>query len=789
MKILLPDPAFYPDESEFRATLSFIPYLTYLKKIIEDPEQQFTDFFRQVINRFEACPEMLQPLENRDLIEKNEDLFQLVASTIFPLSRDADLQYYALGTPYKFQIFFYSKSYSAYFSPDENGYVRFPPERPFEQLQYEYMLMAYRMVFRKFYQFEISVPERKTNRWVDKITGIRRYSRIHIDESFIDVHIEGVLPPFPENCIDKSTGKLLDIDKLKSKLPLSIFRFEGFIIRRSIVDVTVEESIKEVKNALIEIQSNNPEPGYEKVRSAIETLLGLKKVEVSLSPFLKLNDRYVYNQNYSGRSVLLSGLENIPEREEAYNQLAILLNQNKKPLFISNMLEPGPERDRFPLLSYLRHTGACCYIVAPLFENDELIGMMEALSPHAGVLDTEVLKKLEPVYTFFEMACKNNISQFRNEIESLVKEQFTSLQPIVEWKFLEEAWTYLKEKTKIAKPEMGVVRFDKVYPVYGAIDIKNSSTERNRCMQADLMEHLNRIDEAINQMSSSEHEKVRDYLQSLKEKNQVFKEKTSGHLLAEDEAKVNDYLENEVRSFFRHLSHSGDELAEVANNYIESVDPVRGQMYGHRRRFDESIDMLNAVISGYIESEQIKIEKVYPHYFEKFRTDGVEFNMYIGESLTPNRSFNYIYLKNIRFWQLVTMAEVTRQTSQLESKLPLPLQTTQLILVFGNPICISFRRDERRFDVDGAESIRFEILKKRIDKVKIQDTGQRLTQPGTIAIVYTNAKEASEYDEYLNFMYQKNLITGDKEMLDLEEVQGISGLKAIRVKVNLGLPE
>jgi hypothetical protein len=404
-------------------------------------------------------------------------------------------------------------------------------------------------------------------------------------------------------------------------------------------------------------------------------------------------------------------------------------------------------------------------------------------------LDTEVLKKLEPVYTFFEMACKNNISQFRNEIESLVKEQFTSLQPIVEWRFLEEAWTYLKEKTKIAKPEMGVVRFDKVYPVYGAIDIKNSSTERNRCMQADLMEHLNRIDEAINQMSSSEHEKVMDYLQTLKEKNQVFKEKTSGHLLAEDEAKVNDYLENEVRSFFRHLSHSGDELAEVANNYIESVDPVRGQMYGHRRRFDESIDMLNAVISGYIESEQIKIEKVYPHYFEKFRTDGVEFNMYIGESLTPNRSFSYIYLKNIRFWQLVTMAEVTRQTSQLESKLPLPLQTTQLILVFGNPICISFRRDERRFDVDGAESIRFEILKKRIDKVKIQATGQRLTQPGMIAIVYTNAKEASEYDEYLNFMYQKNLITGDKEMLDLEEVQGISGLKAIRFKVNLGLPE
>ena len=785
MKILVPDPARYKDESVINASLSFIPYLNYLKKRIEDPTQQFADFYRHVINRFEACPEMLQPLQNRDLFEKNEDLFQLVASTIFPVSRDADLQYYAFGTPYKFQIFFYSKSYSDYFTPDENGYVSFPPERPFEQLEYEYMLMAYRMVFRRYYQTEISVPDRTTNRWVDKATGIRRYSRIHIDESFIDVHIDGDLPPFPKSCIDPTTNKITDIDILQQKLPLSLFRFEGFIIRRSIVDVTVEESIKEVKNALIEIQSNNPEPGYEKVRSAIETLLGLKKVEVSLSPFLKLNERYVYNERYTGRSVLLTGLDKTNQKEEAYHQLAVLLNQHKKPLYISNMLEQGAEQSKFPLLPFLKHTGACCYIVAPLFEQDELIGMMEASSPHAGVLDTEILKKLEPVYTFFEMACKNNIVQFHNEIESLVKEQFTSLQPIVEWKFLEEAWAYLKEKEKTASPEMGMVKFEKVFPIYGAIDIRNSSTERVRCLQADLIEHLQCIDDFVHQMIGSANDKVKEYLLSLKTRNELFKEKTSGHLQAEDEAKVNDYLENEVKSFFHHLSHTKDELAEKASQYLEMIDPVRGSMQRHRQRFDDSIDMINNVISGYLENEQAKIDKVYPHYFEKFRTDGVEFNIYIGESLTPNRSFDYIYLKNIRFWQLITMAEITRLTYQLESKLPLTLKTTQLILVHGTSICIGFRRDERRFDVDGAESIRFEILKKRVDKVKITNTGERLTQPGTISIVYTNAKDAAEYDEYLHFLQHKNLMVGEKEMLELEDVQGISGLKAIRIRINL----
>ena len=37
MKILLPDPGKYQEGADINATLSFIPYLNYLKKRIEDP--------------------------------------------------------------------------------------------------------------------------------------------------------------------------------------------------------------------------------------------------------------------------------------------------------------------------------------------------------------------------------------------------------------------------------------------------------------------------------------------------------------------------------------------------------------------------------------------------------------------------------------------------------------------------------------------------------------------------------------------------------------------------------
>ena len=131
------------------------------------------------------------------------------------------------------------------------------------------------------------------------------------------------------------------------------------------------------------------------------------------------------------------------------------------------------------------------------------------------------------------------------------------------------------------------------------------------------------------------------------------------------------------------------------------------------------------------------------------------------------------------------MAEAARITHQLLPSLKVPLKTTQLILIHSQPISISFRRDERKFDVEGSYNIRYEIIKKRLDKVRIKDTGERLTQPEKIAIVYSNQKEVAEYQEYIEFLKNKNVLQPGIEFLELEELQGIKGMKAIRVDINL----
>jgi hypothetical protein len=157
----------------------------------------------------------------------------------------------------------------------------------------------------------------------------------------------------------------------------------------------------------------------------------------------------------------------------------------------------------------------------------------------------------------------------------------------------------------------------------------------------------------------------------------------------------------------------------------------------------------------------------------------------VGQSLAPQFEFDDIYVKNLKLWQITMLTKAARLSNTLEKKLPLPLETTQLILAHSIPLSISFRRKERKFDVDGAYNIRYEIIKKRIDKVHLKDSEERLTQPGKIAIVYSQQKELQEYLEYIEFLQNEKLLTENIEHLELEDTQGISGLKAIRVEINL----
>jgi hypothetical protein len=162
----------------------------------------------------------------------------------------------------------------------------------------------------------------------------------------------------------------------------------------------------------------------------------------------------------------------------------------------------------------------------------------------------------------------------------------------------------------------------------------------------------------------------------------------------------------------------------------------------------------------------------------------VEYNLYLGLSLLEKEHYDPMFLRSFRLWQLINMVQVARETKKLQVALPVPLETTQLILCYSNPFSIMFRMDEKRFDVAGAYNIRYEIVKKRIDKAHVLGSNERITQPGMVSIIYTQEKEAREYERYFEYLEAKGFILPGFEQLEVEQLQGLLGLKALRVKVN-----
>jgi hypothetical protein len=254
-------------------------------------------------------------------------------------------------------------------------------------------------------------------------------------------------------------------------------------------------------------------------------------------------------------------------------------------------------------------------------------------------------------------------------------------------------------------------------------------------------------------------------------------------LTTQQEVRLNEFFNLDVQYELENLLHAEPETIDALVPYFQSIDEEKGIAYENRRLLETAIRKINTTVNNFFENASDELQNIFPCYFDKFRTDGVEYDIYVGQSIVPHTPFNKEHLQEMKRWQLKSMIQVSQLVQNLVPDIDFPLQTTQLLFVHPQTIDITFRKDERRFDVEGAYNIRYHIIKKRIDKVLILDTNERLTQPGKIAIIYFDDRDAEEFKGYIRELQDENHLLNDLEELDLEALQGVDGLKAIRVGV------
>jgi GAF domain-containing protein len=776
------DPAPFP----FRCELSLAPLITFWTQLSAYHEFGRGPIPGLVREKAREAPELAGVIEDLSVVDKHRAFVDLMMTAMFPPAF-WEQEYGAALFPFQLRAFYATPPFRrALMGADGvlQGRASFLQAHSVEQtLAAARLLLAYELILERVYGIDLGGDVPVIFTAVDPATGLDQHFRLQFDWRFVEVEVVGPRPHLTDAARQRLQAGLADADYLRELLPPERFVLRGFMIVKA-VDVTDQEVLSSLKRDLIDRDSIVSDSHFQGLQAKLRTFfrrpdlrLGLAAVEGDR--VLILNDASSHEQACifadSAHHTTAEFAGSVYER--------VVLQQS--PLIIDD-LQTYPERTRVE--EELIQSGIRNFVCAPLHYQEKVIGTLELVSQRAGDLNATHLPKLQEVLPLFAMAVQRSVEELNSRIQTVINEQCTAIHPTVEWRFRRAVLNGFERQrgSATAVTELEPIVFEGVYPLYGLADIRGSSTQRGQAIQADLLAQLGLARAVVQAASEVRSLPALDELR-YRIDNRVAKIERA--LSSSDEVGIVAFLQAEVEGLLNHLGTFGPGVRERVAAYRSALDPRLGSVYHRRRLFEESVTRIAEGISSYLDLEEQAAQRIFPHYFEKQKTDGVDYQMYVGSALLEDGRVDPLCLRNLRLWQLMVTCGIAGRAHRLRDRLPIPLETTHLILVQHAPLSIRFRFDEKRFDVDGAYDIRYEIVKKRIDKAVIQDTSERVTQPGKVAIVYNQPAEAQEYRAYIDYLQSLGYLAGPVEGLELGELQGVQGLRALRVQIALDSPK
>lgn len=735
-------------------------------------------FIEFALDQFRKYPDLHDGLTLPKLMERRELLDMIYAALSVSIEDEKD-HLWALCAPLTPLIFYGTDAIYSLLLDEKTGQVKNTIlETQVDIVQNKRPELLYTLILSKVFNFPQAFKTQLVKTIVDENSGLQKHFRLNFDMRFLNVYPKEKLRDLTMEKLQRIIHEPAPLQTLYKLLPITMFRFEGLSIV-TLTDVTEHYAIEDIKNYLFNKSNCTTDEYYNGIILSLKTLVNCNEIEFGLLPILKVNDKLVFNSETCMHSQLITSARNHGIAETAYLTVADNYFRNPRLLYFKSITHEDEAKHIY--LKLLKVDGICSYALLPIFYNNTLAGVLEVYSRKEGALTEQILPMIDPAIPLIAQILQSGIEEFNAKIEEIVKEKFTSLQPAVQWKFNEAAWNYLKASFQ-ANPKMETIFFRDVYPLYGAIDIRNSTVERNEALRNDLHVLYNVLQKTLTTIQKITNLPIIGELiyKCNRRFSLIFSSDSDGESM-----NVNEFLQNEVDPMMSYFRKTNPAAVSVIDEYYRAADEQTGAAHENRRQLEQSMEMITSAINNYLELFINEQKQSYPCYFEKFRTDGIEYDIYIGQSIAPDIPFDLLYLKNLRLWQVASMAAITKLTHLLKPQLPKHLETTQLIFINSNTIDICFRNDERRFDVEGAYNIRYQIIKKRIDKVNVKGTNQRLTQTGKIAIIYYSSKDVEEYIKYIQYLQSQGTLNDDLEEIELEELQGVKGLKALRVGVKL----
>jgi len=724
----------------------------------------------KMVELLEEYPELREGFSDHNLLEKYKEQIDLLLDPLFPEPLLLN-EIKAATIPFSFTSFKFTDRFENILANAGEDYEL--KVRNFEDDSMYILVCTFILGF--VYGFKVDLRRPFYFDIPDKTSGTMKYYRTNFNADFSEITPTKTAPKITEEDFKELLNNFENIELWKKKFPPNSYIFKGFGLI-SLFDVTSEEMLSSIKANLLAGGENL----IPKLQSNLRDFYSIKDLKLGYSIFNNINSKFYDNTINKTNSLILKGTK--LKCDSGYFCEAIIekVFKNHKTFIISDVKKYGEIANNNGFYENLLNANLQSIILIPIeTSNNGSLALLEIASPRAYELNSVNVNKLKDIIPVFEAAVKRTSEERQNVLEATIQENYTSIHNSVKWKFYEAAEKYHTEHQTNENAKLDEIIFSDVYPLFGQSDIKGSSNARNEAIKEDLTTQLTLAITVLEDACKSE--KLPIYNELMFRVSSYLNDVEQG-LSAGDEVSILDFLNREIYPVFNHIKKISNTLSQKVSVYMKRLDKNLNVVYEKRKEYENSVTLLNDKLAKFLDDKQKQAQEMFPHYFERYKTDGVEYNMYIGQSITNNKNFDSLYLYNLRLWQLKITYEMENVAFYERKNMQHDLRVASLILVHSNPMAIKFRMDEKQFDVDGAYNIRYEIIKKRIDKAHIKGTKKRLTVPGKIAIVYSQDRDAIEYLKYINFLQSKNQL-GTIEFLELEDLQGVTGLKALRVEV------
>jgi len=761
-----------PNDNPFEVQISFHKLIENLEEIAKSDVDYRANYANGLLKEVAKVPELRDGIKDLNNINIHKKLIRNLLSDLFPTALTKN-EIKAITIPFHNITFNYSERFQDILNnagPDFDIEIRDFDDKHFYIMSCCLILSnyyGYNFDFSKPFFYDI--PDRE---------GILKHYRILYNADFIEILPTEKSVLISEEDIDVLIDNFDNFDLWKEKFPSKSWILKGFGIM-SLFDSTIESAVSNLKtNLLIQKDEKNVEEMQESFQSIFRSIFKFTDLQVGFTSIDSQKNKFTispFDKNIKS-FILSDNMQNDCSHFLCDVSMSTLISE-KKYFIVSDLEKFQQENPDSVLAAHLLKQNIQSVIFAPVIKNDTLLGIIEVVSSTKKKLNTINSNKLDIVLPYLIDTIDRYYSDIQNQIEALIQKEYTTIHPSVYWKFRDEAYHHLKDSATFSLHE---IIFNDVYPLFGQIDIKGSSDQRNITTREDIFVQIRLLTKIFD--SIFEEKKLPIFEQKLFELQQ-FRLNLETEIKADSEQIIQNYIKLDLHSILKDYTSGNPEINEMIASYLDKLDEKSQTIYDSRKKYDETVSIINKKMAEILDMRQIEAQQYYPHYYERFKTDGVEHNMYIGNSITDQGKFDILYLYNLRLWQLQVMCEMENQYHLLQPSLPYPMDVASLILVINLPITIRFRMDEKRFDVDGSYNARYEVVKKRIDKAFIKGTTERITARNKITIVYAQQAEELEYKRYIQFLQFKNMLGPKVEMFEIEELQGVSGLKAIRVEV------